>query len=119
MSRSNKTMLVFGLLIIASMVLAACQPQTTTVVETVIVEGTPQVIEVEVTEEVMAPDTLVLCMGQEPETLYSYGGNMLASSQVYEAIYDGPIDNRSFSYQAVILEKLPSLADGDAVINVC
>ncbi|HIE57367.1 MAG TPA: peptide ABC transporter substrate-binding protein [Anaerolineales bacterium] len=63
------------------------------------------------------PDTLVICQGQEPETLYSYGGSMLAMSHVLEAIYDGPIDTNSFSYQAVILEKLPSLADGDAVIN--
>jgi peptide/nickel transport system substrate-binding protein len=113
-------MMVVGLLIVASMVLAACQPQTTTVVETVIVEGTPQIVEVEVAapvEEMPAPDTLVICQGQEPDTLYNYGGNMLAQSHVTEAVYDGPIDNRSFGYQAVILEKLPSLADGDAVIN--
>jgi len=116
MSRSNKTMLVFGLLIVASLVLAACQPGSTTVVETVIVEGTPQVVEVQVTEEVMMPDTLVICLGQEPDTLYPFF-SMLAASQVWEAIWDGPIDNRSFGYQAVILEKLPSLADGDAVIN--
>jgi peptide/nickel transport system substrate-binding protein len=120
MSRSKKTMLVVGLLIIASMVLAACQPgETTTVVETVIVEGTPVIVEVpaEVETEPL-PDTLVICLGQEPETLYIYGGNMLASSQVQEAVYDGPIDNRSFGYQATILEKIPSLADGDSVINV-
>ena len=118
MSRSKKTMLVFGLLIIASMVLAACQPQVETVVETVIVEGTPQVVEVVAEEEAApAPDTLVVCIGQEPDTLYIYGGDMLAASQVQEAIYDGPFDNRSFGYQSVIFEKLPSLADGDAVIN--
>jgi peptide/nickel transport system substrate-binding protein len=113
-------MLVVGLLIVASMVLAACQPQTTTVVETVIVEGTPQVVEVEVPADdaMPVPDTLVICQGQEPDTLYTYGGSMLAQSHVLEAVYDGPIDNRSFGYQAVILEKMPSLADGDAVINV-
>lgn len=59
--------------------------------------------------------TLTICMGQEPETLYPYGGAMLAMSSVLEAVYDGPIDNRSFDYQPVILEKIPSLADGDAV----
>jgi peptide/nickel transport system substrate-binding protein len=124
--KRNKTWLAIGLLIIASMVLAACQPQTTTVVETIIVEGTPQVVEVEVeTEpEVMMPDTLVICIGQEPDTLYAYGTDMLAASQILEAIYDGGagvgdggFDDRSFSYQPVITEKLPSLADGDAVIN--
>jgi peptide/nickel transport system substrate-binding protein len=109
-------MLAFGLLVIAGLVLAACQP--TTVVETVIVyeEGTPVVVEVEV-EPVAPTDTLVICIGQEPDTLYPWGGSMLAASQVQEAIYDGPIDNRSFGYQAVILEKLPNLADGDAVVE--
>lgn len=40
----RKLYVIAGLLVIASMVLAACQPKT--VVETVIVEGQPQVIEV-------------------------------------------------------------------------
>jgi len=120
MSRNKKTMLVVGLLVIASMVLAACQPQTTTVIETVIVEGTPQVVEVEAQPEVTMPDTLVICLGQEPDSLYLFGTDMLAASQVQEAIWDGGTagyDNRSFGYQAVLTEKLPSLADGDAVIN--
>jgi peptide/nickel transport system substrate-binding protein len=104
------------------MLLAACQPSTTTVVETVIVEGTPQIVEVEVPaeEEEMVPDTLVVCIGQEPDTLYAYGSDMLAMSQVIQALFDtGDLgyDDRSFSYQAVITEKLPSLADGDAVIE--
>jgi peptide/nickel transport system substrate-binding protein len=42
---------------------------------------------------------------------------MLASTQVFESIYDGPIDTNTFAYQAVILEKLPSLADGDAILQ--
>jgi len=40
---------------------------------------------------------------------------MLAARHIQEAIYDGPIDDRGFSHQPVILEKLPNLADGDAV----
>ncbi|MFQ5616030.1 MAG: hypothetical protein ACE5GO_06185, partial [Anaerolineales bacterium] len=63
------------------------------------------------------PTMLTICMGAEPETLYIYGGSMRAMSNILEAIYDGPIDNNSFGYQPVILEKLPSLADGDAVIQ--
>jgi len=42
---------------------------------------------------------------------------MYVAGVVREAIYDGPIDERGFDYQPVILEKLPSLADGDAVIE--
>jgi len=128
MFRSNKLYFAFGLLMVASFVLAACQPAAPgeTVVETVVVtqevagETVIQVVTatpepVVVTEA--APRTLVICLGQEPETLYNYGGSMLAQSSVLEAIYDGPIDGRSFDYQAIIIEKMPSLADGDAVLQ--
>jgi peptide/nickel transport system substrate-binding protein len=131
MFRTKNLFLAMSLLMVASFVLAACQPQATpavqTVVETVvvtqIVEG--EAVEVivtatpgpEPTAEPEGPRTLVVCMGQEPETLYNYGGSMLAQASVLEAVYDGPIDNRTFDYQAVILEKMPSLADGDAVIT--
>lgn len=131
MFRTKNLFLAMSLLMVASFVLAACQPaavtpETVTVVETVVVtemvEGQPVEIIVTATPEptavpVMEERTLVICIGQEPDTLYGYGGSMLAASQVLEALRDGPIDNRSFDYQAVILEKMPSLADGDAVIQ--
>ena len=77
--------------------------------ETIIVEVTPTPEPVE-----EGPRTLVICQGQEPETLYVYGQSMLetdsalAAHHVQQAIYDGPIDNRTYSYQPVILEKLPA-----------
>jgi peptide/nickel transport system substrate-binding protein len=63
------------------------------------------------------PRVLTICQGAEPDTLYIYGGSMLAQSNILAAIYDGPIDTNGFSYQPVILEKLPSLADGDALLQ--
>ncbi len=65
------------------------------------------------------PRELVVCLGQEPESLYLYSGDTSTSAKnsVLEAIYDGPIDTNGYSYQAVILEKIPSLADGDALIQ--
>lgn len=132
MFSSKKFTLAFGFLVIASMILAACQPAVAptaervveTVVVTQLVEGTPvEVVQVVTpTPEPEGERTLVICIGQEPDTLYKYGTDMLAASQVLEAIYDGgsdpgAFDNRSFAYQATILEKVPSLADGDAVIN--
>jgi len=60
---------------------------------------------------------LTICIAQEPQSLYIYGGTDLATNTVLEAVYDGPIDSNSFSYQPVILQKLPSLADGDAVLS--
>lgn len=96
-------------------------------------ESIPEVAEIptsndkigEKEEQILSPEpTLVICMGQEPDSLYMYDTDMLASAHVLEAIYDGGAgindggtDNRSFSYQPVILQKIPSLADGDAVIN--
>ena len=131
MSRKS-IVLALSLLVLASLVLVACQPQTVEVIKTIevvtteIVAGTPitNVIVVTATPEPVQPTepvavperTLVICMGQEPETLYPYGNSMLAMSSVLEAVYDGPFDARSFDYQPIILEKLPSLADGDAAI---
>jgi peptide/nickel transport system substrate-binding protein len=61
--------------------------------------------------------TLTICQGAEPDTLDVNNANMLAANNILEAIYDGPIDSTGFSYQPVILEKLPNLADGDAAIQ--
>jgi peptide/nickel transport system substrate-binding protein len=122
-------MSIFAILLIASMVLVACGPAEPTAVppgeptpkpaeptkkpaEPTAVPPTPVP-----TDEPPPPKTLVICQGQEPDTMYIYGGSMLAASHVQNAMYDGPIDGRSFGYQAVILEKLPALQDGDAVIN--
>jgi peptide/nickel transport system substrate-binding protein len=50
----------------------------------------------------------------DQESLYPYSANDISISILTQAIYDGPIDSRSYAYQPVILKKLPSLADGDA-----
>jgi len=128
----NKLMAMFGALVVLSMLLAACGPTAAPVevVKTVVVEKTVEVEkEVVVTKEVVKevektppptpvqPKTLVVCQGQEPDTLYANGGSMLAASHIQEAVYDGPIDSRTYSYQPIILEKLPSTEDGDALIN--
>lgn len=63
------------------------------------------------------PKSLVVCIGQEPTTLYLYGGSSRAMWSVLEAVYDGPIDTRQFAPVPVILSKLPNLADGDAVLQ--
>ncbi len=57
---------------------------------------------------------LTICMAQEPASLYLYGPDSYAARVVREAIYDGPIDSRAYGLQAIILEKIPALADGDA-----
>jgi peptide/nickel transport system substrate-binding protein len=63
-----------------------------------------------------APPTLVVCTAEEPASLYWYAAGP-AAAPILEAIYDGPIDSRRYAFQPVILEKLPSLADGDARVE--
>lgn len=60
------------------------------------------------------PRSLVICLGQEPASLYLYGGASRSAWSVLDAVYDGPFDLVSYEPQAVILEKMPSYADGDA-----
>ena len=64
-----------------------------------------------------APTSLFVCLAEEPASLYLYGDSGRAADVILEAIYDGPIDLRSFEPQPVLLEKIPSLADGDARIE--
>jgi peptide/nickel transport system substrate-binding protein len=63
------------------------------------------------------PKEFTVCQAEEPNTLFIYGGPSRAARNVLEAIYDGPIDTQTYQSQPVILEKLPSLADGDAELR--
>jgi peptide/nickel transport system substrate-binding protein len=129
----------FIFLISMVLIITACGPASIptpqTVVETSVVteilEATPteaatvEVIQVVTpTPEPESPRTLVICQGQEPDTLWLYGGNMLAAAHINEMIYDGfdngpygGLDQVNFGYEPVIMEKIPSLADGDAVLG--
>src|SRR5258708_434288 len=60
------------------------------------------------------PHTLTICLGEEPNTLYPLGALNDAALSVLAGINEGPIDSVGYDYQAVILQKLPSLANGDA-----
>jgi peptide/nickel transport system substrate-binding protein len=92
--------------------LAACQPSVTDTPS--VSEATPTAIMVFDTPAPQ-PRSLTVCLGAEPNTLYPLGGPNTPAQSVLEAIYDGPIDTNSYGYQPVILKKLPSIADGDAV----
>jgi len=104
------------------LLLSACSPRVVEVTvtsppETVVVTATPTSIPTPAPSSRSAQEkVLTVCLVGEPDTLYLYGASQLpATRHVMEAIYDGPIDQRNYGYQPVILEKLPSLADGDAV----
>jgi peptide/nickel transport system substrate-binding protein len=84
------------------------------------VEVTPAAQETPTPEMPAAPQPEVkyfnICLGQEPNTLYPYANPNQAARSVLAAIYDGPIDIFLNGYQPVILETIPSLANGDAQI---
>lgn len=61
--------------------------------------------------------TLSICLAEEPVSLYLYDNLGASARSVLAAIYDGPIDSNSYASQAVILQKLPSLEDGDAILE--
>jgi len=63
------------------------------------------------------PKEFTICQALEPNTLFIYGGPSRAAHNVLAGVYDGPIDTRMYQFQPVILEKIPSLADGDAVLR--
>ncbi|MFN2298853.1 MAG: ABC transporter substrate-binding protein [Anaerolineales bacterium] len=63
------------------------------------------------------PRSLTVCLGEEPKSLYLYGGGGLATRTVMEAVYDGPIDSLNYSYTPVILENLPTIENGGAVLK--
>jgi peptide/nickel transport system substrate-binding protein len=63
------------------------------------------------------PKTLIVCLAEEPSSLYLYGDGGPSASRVLEAIYDGPIDLLNYVHQPVILEALPNLGQDGASIQ--
>jgi peptide/nickel transport system substrate-binding protein len=106
--------------LVVCVLLAACTATPTALPSPIIVPATvtpePTATPAPSPTPTPKPRALTICMGSEPASLYLYEDDMYAARVIREAIYDGPIDTVGYSYQPVILQKLPSLADGDAVI---
>ncbi len=103
---------ILSLLFTFSVILTACrflssEPQATEVA-TEILPSLPTATP--------APRSLTVCLGQEPNTLYPFGGPNAAARSVLASVYDGPIDTIGYEYQPVTLAQLPSLENGDAQI---
>ena len=64
------------------------------------------------------PDRLLtICLVNEPRSLFLYIATSSSEKTVLQAIYDGPFDIKGYTASPVILEKLPSLAGGDAILQ--
>lgn len=77
-------------------------------------EGMPEEMEISDTDVMgytpaTPGGTLIIGQGQEPETLFLYGGSMLAMTHITNSFYDGPIEGLTYDYQPVILTALPKL----------
>jgi peptide/nickel transport system substrate-binding protein len=102
--------LIFPLLIL---LLAACGAAKPTPTATT-VPTQPQAPTPTPTTAPSAPTSLTVCLGQEPPNLFPLDNPSAAARSVLAAVYDGPIDTNSYGYQPVILQRLPSLQNGDA-----
>jgi len=106
---------IFGMVLAGVLVLSACQtPQTT--LETQATEALPTSVQPSVTATPEPPKSLVICVGDEPLSLYLYGNNSRGMWSILEAIYDGPVDTVNFEPQPVILEDIPSITNGAALV---
>ncbi|MCJ7737159.1 MAG: peptide ABC transporter substrate-binding protein [Anaerolineae bacterium] len=63
------------------------------------------------------PREITICQADEPNTLFVYGGPTRAARNVLEALYDGPVDVRGYQFYPVILDRLPTMANGDVAIG--
>ena len=102
------------ILILLTLILSACAPKAT---EIPVVPDIPTETAMPPPSPTPAPRSLTVCLGEEPTTLYVYGNLNSSARSVLSAIYDGPIDASNYAQEAVILEKVPNLEDGDAQVN--
>ncbi|MCI0611102.1 MAG: ABC transporter substrate-binding protein [Anaerolineae bacterium] len=99
------------------LILSACAPQVT---EIPVVPPTPSATQSTpppAGTPTPAPRSLTVCLGEEPNTLYPYGNLNAAARSVLSAIYDGPMDVVEYGYEPIILEKIPTLEDGDGQLS--
>jgi len=81
-----------------------------TIIETIVLES-PEPEERPLTKD------LVICLGEEPESLYRHGRLSRAEIAILQAVYENDFTHLSWEYQPHGLEKLPNFADGDAWID--
>jgi len=103
---------LFLLLIIFIIMTACLTPQLQTATSTPPAVTQPPTV----TPVFAASNTLTVCLGQEPNTLYPFGDLNASARTVLAAIYDGPFDTISYEYQPVILDQMPSLENEEAQI---
>ena len=126
--------LLGGSLIACRQDVGSVQPTAINQPET-IVEGTPEASEnaaeetpvatattmaeptATITSTPIPPKELVVCVSNEPASIYLYGDQSPAAAAIRQAIYEPAYSSLNYDYQPLALEKIPSPADGDAVLE--
>ena len=111
----NLSQKILVLTVLLSIVLSACQPGAEeTSVPSTSSTTTPGPAN---TPTPLPARILNVCLGETPNTLYPLGVPNAAARSVLAAVYDEPFDVVGYDYQPVIVEKIPSIAEGDAQLN--
>jgi peptide/nickel transport system substrate-binding protein len=106
------------ILILLALALSACSAPTAVPVAETLAAPAVTATPTDIPSPTPIPErTLTVCLTEEPQTLYLYGSASRSMWNVLEALYDGPFDTVGYTAQAVILEKVPAVADGDAAIS--
>src|SRR6185369_3608675 len=95
---------VFAVLLVLALTLPACAPAVTA-------PPIPAEVTVTVTPPVTLTPTptlrsLIICLGEEPGSLYPYGNLTPSARSVLAAVYDGPMEVSEYTYEPIILEKI-------------
>ena len=89
-------------------------------------EALPETLPTETPEPTALPkkmETLTVCLGKEPETLFFYAGSSQAMWSVLESIYDGPFDTGDGKAEPVIFDDISvktetvSVQRGDIIVD--
>lgn len=89
----------------------------TVVTETVIVSDEAPQPTLTPTPTPPPPKTLQICQVAEPDSLFLYSTPMLDKQNLFHAIYENLYTTLDYAVQPQGLVKLPSLADGDAMVT--
>lgn len=97
-------------------ILAACGGEPSPMDEVTLPAASPTA-PLETPTPTPVPTSLVVCLGEAPNTLYPYDNPNGAAKLILQALYDGPVDHRGYLYQPVLLENLPDFAAGTAALQ--
>lgn len=110
-------------LILISLVIVGCSaPTEIDVPLTFVPTAVSTPTEIAPTPEPPPPKMLIVCLNQEPDSLFLYSDAYLhgdayhETNAILQAIYDGPLDIVDYGIQPVILERVPDIQTGEDVL---